>query len=117
MKPPPRDPASIDAVRSAAKDATESLSLRSVAQAIGMSAPGLQHFIAGGNPRPATAQLLREWYVREAAAAGDIDPATLNIALSLLVESFPLERRAEAQKRLVETLRDLHGEKPPGWLG
>lgn len=114
MSGTPRLPVSV--LRTAAQRAVDATSLRTVAEAIGMSHPGLSKFLAGGEPRPATVRKLVEWYVRHAAP---LDEDTTEAALALLLHSYPESERERVRRGLLDVLRagyERTGTKPPGWL-
>ena len=89
------------------------------ASSIGMSAPGLRNFLEGGTPRRATFRKLSDWYVREAASAGDVSDETIEAALTLMLEGVPESGRADAARIVLDALRTAHqkhGAPVPGWL-
>lgn len=90
----------------------------STASAIGMSAPGLRNFLDGGTPRRSTFRKLSEWYVREAASAGDVSDEAIEAALALMLSGVPESGRADAARMLLEVLRTAyqkHGAPVPEW--
>ena len=120
MTPPPRDPASVDTLRQAARLFVDSTSLRHAARDIGMSPTGLRGFLEGADPYIKTARKLAEWYVREAQRQhGELTAETAHAALDLLTKHLPLARRAAAVDALVEVLQrhTLNaGAARPSWL-
>jgi hypothetical protein len=70
-----------------------------------MSAPGLQHFLDGGEPQKPTARKLVEWYVREAATRRELDAETAAAAFFLLVDSLPAGEQEAARRRIVDAVR------------
>ncbi|HEX8831800.1 MAG TPA: hypothetical protein VF705_11570, partial [Longimicrobium sp.] len=61
--PPPDTGVRVEAIREAARLATEASSLRAVARAVGMSPMGLRHFLDGRRPYTVTLRKLTMWYV------------------------------------------------------
>jgi hypothetical protein len=89
------------------------------ASSIGMSAPGLRNFLDGGTPRRSTFRKLSEWYVRQAASAGDVSDEAIEAALALMLEGLPESGRADAARMVLDVLRTAyqkHGAHVPGWL-
>lgn len=120
MTPPPRDAASLDTLREAARHFVDSTSLRQAARDIGMSPTGLRGFLDGADPYVKTARKLTEWYVRDAQRQQtDLTAQTANAALDLLTKHLPVGRRGAAAGELVEVLH-RHcadgGTPPPHWL-
>ncbi|HEX5727084.1 MAG TPA: hypothetical protein VFX98_16525 [Longimicrobiaceae bacterium] len=118
--PAPDLRASAGEFRRAAAAAVAERSLRGVAAEIGMSAPGLQHFLDGGAPFRRTLRKLAAWYALRGAARGYAPEAALNAALALLLEGLPEEGRAEAGEEVLAVLRRHYarfGQVPPGGGG
>jgi hypothetical protein len=118
---PPRDPASLDTLREAARLFVDSTSLRQAARDIGMSPTGLRGFLDGADPYVKTARKLTEWYVREAGRQqqSELTVETAAAALDLLTKHLPVARRDAAAAELVEVLhRHCIGSRtpPPEWL-
>lgn len=119
MSVPDRDRrVTVDVLRTAVRRAVEATSLRGVARDIGMSAPGLQHFLDGGTPFRRTLRNLMAWYTRESATRREISDETVHAALAILLEGVPPEARAEMERKVIAVLRSAYSEqglKPPGW--
>jgi len=84
-----------------------------------MSAPGLRNFLDGGTPRRSTFRKLSEWYVQEAASAGDVSVETIEAALTIMLEGVPESGRADAAQIVLEAVRSAlqrHGVPIPVWL-
>jgi hypothetical protein len=117
---PPRDSASLETLREAARLFVDATSLRQAARDIGMSPTGLRGFLDGADPYVKTARKLAEWYVREAGRQNaDLSPQTAAAALDLLTKHLPIRRRDAAAAELVEVLyrHCVRGDSPPpGWL-
>lgn len=116
---PPERTVPVEAIRNAVARAAAATSLRSVARASDLSDRGLQHFLDGGTPRQGTLRKLTEWYVREAASAGELDPDTVEAALSLLLGDMPEPQRTGTRAVLMDQIRSGYkaaGRVPPGWL-
>ena len=120
MTPPPREAASLDTLREAARLFVDATSLRQAARAIGMSPTGLRGFLDGADPYVKTARKLAEWYVREAQREHAVLTAeTAAAALDLLTRYLPVHRRDAASAELVAVLHrhSVHGSaEPPAWL-
>lgn len=83
-----------------------------------MSAPGLRNFLDGGTPRRSTFRKLSEWYVREAASAGDVSDEAIEAALALMLDGLPESGRADAARVVLDALRTAyqkHRAPIPGW--
>jgi hypothetical protein len=103
--PPPKEGASLDALREAARLFVDSTSLRHAARDIGMSPTGLRGFLDGAEPYVKTARKLAEWYLREAQRNGtDTSTHAATAALDLLTRALPPPRRAPAVAELVDVL-------------
>lgn len=117
--PPPDLRVSDVAIRKAVQRAVEALSLRMVARTIGMSAPGLQHFLDGGTPLLRTKRKLMSWYVREGPAWAELHDDEIRIAVGALLDRLPPEVRAEASAEIAALLRALYRKKgltTPVWM-
>lgn len=116
----PRDAASLDALRQAARLFVDSTSLRQAARNIGMSPTGLRGFLDGADPYVKTARKLAEWYVREAGRhQTGLTVETAAAALDLLTKHLPMARREAAAAELVEVLHRhciRSATPPPQWL-
>lgn len=118
MTSPPREAASLDTLREAARVFVDSTSLRQAARDIGMSPTGLRGFLDGAEPYVKTARKLADWYIRE-AQRGDagMTPHAASAALDLLTRTLPAPRRAPAAAELVDVLhRHFAGHGVPAWL-
>ena len=117
---PPRDAASLDTLREAARLFVDATSLRQAARDIGMSPTGLRGFLDGADPYVKTARKLAEWYVREARNQhSELTRETAAAALDLLTKHLPLSRRDPATAELVEVLYRhcvRNDAPPPDWL-
>jgi hypothetical protein len=115
---PPRDAASLETLREAAKLFVDATSLRQAARAIGMSPTGLRGFLDGADPYVKTARKLAEWYMREAQRQHtELTAETAAAALDLLTKHLPIHRRDEAAAELVAVLhRHCGSAEPPAWL-
>ena len=117
MPPDPRrTPSDFDTYRQALRGAIERASLRSVAEAVGMSPTGLQKVIDGAEPRPRTRERVQEWYVEQAG----MDALPARDALLLLRRLVSTLREPE---RAVLTVLDAvaaayrgEGTSPPAWV-
>lgn len=110
-QPPPSLPSiPVPRLREAARRAVERSSSHEVGKALGLSAPAVRNFIGGAEPRPATLRKLTAWYVREAAAAHELDAETAGAALALLLEGVPASRRAEGIRKVLVAIREVHAE-------
>lgn len=109
----------IERVRHAVRRAVAETSLRKVARAVGLTAPGLTHFLDGGEPYKPTLRKLVEWYVRDAAERRGINDETASAALSLLLDGLPDPEATATRERLIAELREgfkRSGAPPPEWL-
>jgi hypothetical protein len=116
---PPEHSVPVEVIRAAVARAAAATSARAVARDCGLSERGVRYFAGGGAPRPATLRKLTEWYVREAASAGELDAATVDAALSLLLGDMPEPQRGETRGALVDDIRwgyKKAGRAPPPWL-
>ena len=118
---PPRGERSlIERLRDAVAAHVRANSLRSVAREIGMSPPGLQSFLDGRTPYPATHRKLERWYVREKAnVGGDTGVEAAEAAVRILTRDLPDDLRADAARRSVEfyeAVYDAAGTPRPVWL-
>jgi hypothetical protein len=110
---------SVEALRSAAGERVAETSLRHVAREIGMSAPGLAHFLNGTSPRTATLDKIRTWHLKGAGADGT-SVETARIALYTLASHLPPggDRVSVIQMTLtmVAALHRWRGRPSPPWL-
>ena len=120
MTSPPRDAASLETLREAARHFVDATSLRQAARDIGMSPTGLRGFLDGADPYVKTARKLAEWYLREAQRQRtELTAETAAAALDLLTKHLPVARRDAAAAELVAVLHrhcEQGGAEPPGWL-
>ncbi|MBV9109493.1 MAG: hypothetical protein JO306_08820 [Gemmatimonadetes bacterium] len=117
--PPPDRRTPVEAIRQAARLATEATSLRAVARAIGMSPMGLKHFLEGRRPYSATLRKLNVWFVAHSAQELSFGEEPARAALTLLLDGIPEEGRDEAAGMLLDDLWRTHrhfGSRPPAWL-
>jgi hypothetical protein len=116
---PPEHTVPVEVIREAVSRAAGATSARAVARDSGLSERGVRYFVSGGTPRPATLRKLTEWYIREAASAGELDATTVDAALSLLLGDMPEPQRTETRTALVDDIRwgyKQAGRAPPAWL-
>jgi hypothetical protein len=112
-------PPALDALRTAVRQAAAASSLRAVAEDVGLTHRGLSLFLDGSTPRESTLRKLQTWYLRTAAARGDLTREGWTVALAFFLESVPEEQRAEARAELVAALRKVYtkrGIELPGWI-
>lgn len=106
-------------LRDAARQAVARASLRQVARAIGVSAPGLRLFLEGGAPRRSTQQKLMEWYIR-GIETQEIAADVAAIALALLLARLPDGAvKLETERQVLAAIRSGHqkaGILPPEWV-
>ena len=91
-------------MRSAAQAAADATSLRSVAAAIGMSAPGLQHFLNGGSPLRPTLRKLVKWYAGHVRTAGKNSDDELRAVVALLLTYFPPQQQEQAGSEVMQVI-------------
>lgn len=109
--------ASPGALREAARHAIEMSSLRATAREIGMSAPGLKHFVGGGTPFERTTRKLRIWHER--GLGGAASPELADEILDLLLGSLPADERRKAKPLAAARLATVfdHARSPrPPWV-
>jgi formylglycine-generating enzyme required for sulfatase activity len=95
--------------------------LRGVARDLGLSAPAVQNFIDGAEPRrPATLRKLEGWYMRHIArTVNELDVDAAMAALRLLVRDLPAERQWEAAAATLRLLEDHYladNAVAPPWI-
>ncbi|HYH82354.1 MAG TPA: hypothetical protein VEX86_21360 [Longimicrobium sp.] len=108
----------VEAIREAARLATEATSLRAVARAVGMSPVGLKHFLDGRRPYTATLRRLTIWFIAHGAEGGASEEH-IRAAVGMLLEGLPeagRERGAQALLEVVERMHRQAGTQPPAWL-
>jgi hypothetical protein len=116
--PLPERGARLEAIREAARLATEAGSLRRVARQIGLSPMGLRHFLDGRRPYQATLRKLTIWYVAhgEQHGAGE---TVIRAAMSLMLEGLPEDGREPGEQALLAVVEQMHrraGTQPPSWV-
>jgi predicted phosphohydrolase len=116
----PRDGASVETLREAARLYVDATSLRHAAREIGMSPTGLRGFIDGADPYVKTTRKLTEWYVREIQNRNaELTSESAGAALSLLLKHYPPAHRASVAQEVLEVLdnRCRETQTPrPAWL-
>ena len=108
----------LEAIREAARLATEAKSLRGTAREIGLSPMGLRHFLNGRRPYQATMRKLTIWYVRHGSRHG-ADDDVIRAAMSLMLEGLAAESRDPGEQALLAVVEQMHrraGSQPPAWL-
>lgn len=116
----PRDGASIETLREAARLYVDATSLRHAAREIGMSPTGLRGFIDGADPYVKTTRKLTEWYVREIQNRNaELTRESAGAALSLLLKHYSPAHREGIAVEVLEVLdrkcRDTQTPRPV-WL-
>lgn len=112
-----------DVLRAALRLKIDQTSLRKVAREVGMSLGGFHGFLGGTDAHPATLRKVRAWYVREMARRREeeslqVDSATVEAALAVLLDDLPADLRADAEEALRAALSEWcaeHGARPPTW--
>ncbi|HEX5726591.1 MAG TPA: hypothetical protein VFX98_14040 [Longimicrobiaceae bacterium] len=117
---PPREGASVETLREAARQHVDSTSLRQAARDIGMSPTGLRGFLDGADPYGKTTRKLTQWFVKERQVRSDeLTAEAAGAALSLLVQHFAPRYREEISDDLLDVV-DRRGREVrtprPGWL-
>ena len=116
----PKDGASVETLREAARLYVDATSLRHAARDIGMSPTGLRGFIDGADPYVKTTRKLTEWYVREIQNRNaELSTESASAALSLLVKHHPSSQREATVNEILEVIdrrcRDTSTARPV-WL-
>ena len=116
----PKDGASVETLREAARLYVDATSLRHAARDIGMSPTGLRGFIDGADPYVKTTRKLTEWYVREIQNRNaELSSESASAALSLLVKHHPPSQRDATINEILEVIdrrcRDTSTARPL-WL-
>ncbi|HEX2078575.1 MAG TPA: hypothetical protein VHG08_12725 [Longimicrobium sp.] len=111
----------IEVLRDFALSQTESSSIRSVADEVGLSHSALHQFVTGRTkPQPRVRRLLGLWYLDKVKQAHDIDVARpYAAALDILLSDIPPERRSAAEQEMLEALAQTHTQSntaQPRWL-
>jgi hypothetical protein len=117
----PRDGASVETLREAARLYVDATSLRHAARDIGMSPTGLRGFLDGSDPYVKTTRKVSEWFVREIQNRNaELSTESAGAALSLLVKHLPPSQRGDTVDGILELLdrrcRET-GTALPMWLG
>ena len=97
----------VPTLREAARRVVAASSLRSVAKEMGVSAPGLKHFLDGGYPLPQTVRKLAAWHLRQPAASC-LDMHE-EVALSLLLSRVPKDQQQATEVAIRRALKKAHG--------
>lgn len=108
----------LEAIREAARLATEATSLRAVARQVGLSPMGLRHFLDGRRPYTATLRRLTVWFIAHGVQRG-AGKDVIRAAMSLMLEGLPAEGRESGADALLDVVENLHrraGTQPPSWL-
>ena len=101
----PKDGASVETLREAARLYVDATSLRHAARDIGMSPTGLRGFIDGADPYVKTTRKLTEWYVREIQNRNaELSAETASAALSLLVKHHTPTQREGTTEEILDLL-------------
>src|SRR3982750_1610101 len=101
----PKDGASVETLREAARLYVDATSLRHAARDIGMSPTGLRGFIDGADPYIKTTRKLTEWYVREIQNRNaELSAETASAALSLLVKHHTPTQREGTTEEILDLL-------------
>jgi hypothetical protein len=113
----------IDELREVLAARLATMSLRSVARAVGMSPSGLQKFMDGAVPYLPTREKLERWHVREVVEGRtemtEGSALAALAALGLLVRDLPPGRQEEAVAELVKVVWRWYeaADGPrPAWL-
>ncbi len=105
--------ASVDTLRQAASWSVSAASLRQTAREVGMSPSGLQKFLDGSGPHPATRKKLEQWYLRGGRVP---DVQSVLSSLGVLVQDLPPAERIQAMDRALVALEQSRTGKPPSWV-
>lgn len=109
-----RETGALEILRGAVAQKVEATSLRSVADAIGMSPTGVYMFIQHGTPQSRTYRKLLAWYVLERRAANqEIDTAAVQASLEMLTLHLPPRQRSDVRRKILELLGDIVPPSPP----
>jgi hypothetical protein len=112
-------PPSVHVLRESVRRAVAASSLRAVADQIGLSHRGVRLFVLGSVPRKSTLRKLREWYVRRGAEMHQVSEETVAAALEVLLGGVPEKIRREAERAVLEVVRQAHSEaglRQPDWI-
>lgn len=111
-------------LRGALETAIARSSLRTVAEAVGMSPSGLSNFLEGARPYAKTVNRLRRWEVLHAAQtrkeSQEHGEVVRNLVRKWWLADLPEEEREDALRQMLNTVREIyrrHGRTPPVWLG
>jgi hypothetical protein len=111
----------VERLRRAVAAAVARESLRGVAREVGLSAPAVQNFIDGAEPRRAsTLRKLEGWYVRERSREAEpADGEAALAAVEILTRDLPAGRRRDVGLGLLTWLEaqfQQEVELTPAWL-
>jgi len=111
----------VSTLRAAVAAAVRENTLRGVARDIGLSAPAVQNFIEGAEPRrPSTVQKLEGWYVRHLASGkSELSSEVVRASILLLVRDLPPVDRARVVAEVLELVAAHHSSRlgfVPRWL-
>jgi hypothetical protein len=111
----------VEVLRRAVASAVAAETLRGVAREIGLTAPAVQNFVDGAEPRRAsTLRKLENWHAqRLARTATEGDLAAATAALRIFVRDVPAEQRqgvALGWTRQLAALYEECGVPSPAWL-
>lgn len=116
--PSPDGGVRVEAIREAARHATQATSLRAVARQVGMSPMGLKHFLEGRRPYKATLRKLTVWFIAHGLQRG-VGPDVIRAAISLMLEGLPADGHEPGEQALLAVVAQMHrraGTQPPAWL-
>jgi hypothetical protein len=109
-----------DHVREALRHAAERSSLRSVANAVGLSAAGVLKLLRGSQPRAETRERLIRWYLASAPHPNEPSSGEAREAIRLLLgnlQSDPvLDSFVHGVASMVAVAHHARGVKPPRWV-
>jgi hypothetical protein len=111
----------VEILRRAVTAAVAAETLRGVAREIGLTAPAVQNFIDGAEPRRgSTLRKLENWYVgRRARTPDEGDLQAAEAALHIFVRDLPADRRLEVSLNWIAQLAQHYraiGAPVPEWL-
>ena len=110
--PPTISAAQVQQIRSAAREAVELSSLRTVAPAIGIGHSTLHNFLCGANPNPRVRRILYDWFVHGRGGAE-------TQCLDTLTRELPVDVRNRLRPALAQLLVSGYVESSlgvPAWL-
>lgn len=106
-------------LRAAVAQAIETRGMRQTARQIGMSPMGVRNIERGNPVRETTWTKLREWYGREVAKQGVVQPEAVPVLLESLLRHVAPALRERVRDALVEGVGRIYGEAAlpaPSWL-